>query len=391
MMKVLFLPKWYPNKNDNTEGIFIRRHAEAVAMQEVKVLVLYATALNQDFRGLYFSEKREENQIVELKYYYKKHLTGVGILDRAIKMLLYFWCCTLGYLQLKSEFGRPDICHVHVLLRTGISARFVQLFDKIPFVYTEHWSGYHPEDGDYKGRIRVLLTNWVLKKAMCIIPVSKHLAIAMQRHQIKGKYVVTPNVVDVQSFVPKFTPTNNNPKIAIHISNFDKRAKNVQGILKVMTLLDKKRDDVILWIVGDSPERPELEHEATKLGILKKNVFFLGKKTGQSLIELIQQSDFLFMFSNFENQPCVVMEAMACGKPVLATYVGGIPEMVNEERGILSEPGNLEMMVMKLEEMLTKLDSFDAQKIISFARDHYSYQQVGKQIVSLYKQGLQSA
>ena len=73
---------------------------------------------------------------------------------------------------------------------------------------------------------------------------------------------------------------------------------------------------------------------------LDEMVSFLPAKTGRDLAEALQRHDALLMFSNFENQPVSVLEALACGLPVIATRVGTIPAMLAQNRGITVEPGN---------------------------------------------------
>ncbi len=387
-MQILFLPKWYPNKNGLLDGIFVRRHAEAVAQYE-NVTVLHATTDFSKSKKLFFFEEKTVNKnLTELIYYYKKEITGIVLLDRIIKMSLYFLCMYKGFVRIKNSSRKPDISHVHVPLRTDLFALFLHYFENIPFVHTEHWSGYLPEDGSYKGWIQKTLTKFSISKAKYIMPVTQHLANAMQQHGIVGNYQIVSNVVRTDKFILGDDNIVNQKKIALHISNFDPKAKNMEGILHVVAEISKTRNDFELWIVGYSSAIETLKTLAEELDILNKEVFFLGKKVDQELIGIIQKSDFLFMFSNYESQPCVIMEAMSCGKPILSSSVGGIPEMLGTTRGLLSEPKNTEMMIVKMNEMLDNLFNFDSIKIRQFAIEHFSYANVGNQIVHVYKKSL---
>ena len=389
MINVLFLPKWYPNKSAKTEGIFVRRHAEAVSSC-ANVHVLYAMADETLTKGFYHKENSQINpRLEETIYYYRKNITGIAAIDRAAKFVLYFLCMVEGYRQTKKSF-QPQLLHVHVLLRTGLMALLFSWLDSIPFVYTEHWSGYHPQDGNYKGFVRKKLTQLFISKARCVMPVTEHLAKAMRAHGLKGNYQVIPNVVDTALFGLSDSYTVSSKIVAIHISNFDPRAKNVEGILDVMSLLKSKLPETKLLIVGDGQPKDALETKAKELGLFETCVFFTGPKMGSELVELIQAANFLFLFSHFENQPCVIMEAMACGKPILATHVGGIPEMVDETRGVLSPVGDVSSMAKNFEQMVKMLPSYNPLAIRQFALQHYSYETVGQQIGNVYQRALQA-
>lgn len=383
MINVLFIPKWYPNKNARSEGIFVRRHAEAVALY-ANVHVLYATYDEALTKGFFAKETHKINdRLNETIIYYRKNITGITAIDKAIKLLLYFFCMMKEYREAKRHF-RPNILHVHVLLRTGIMALLFSWMDHLPIVYTEHWSGYHPQDGNYKGFLRKKLTKLFITRTSCIMPVTEHLAKAMRVHGLDGHYHIIPNVVDTMLFDhPKSTSVHTGP-MAVHISNFDPRAKNVEGILEVMALLVPRLPNAQLLIAGDGPDRKQLEEKAKQLGILQSSVFFTGPKMGKELVELIQAADFLFLFSHFENQPCVIIEAMACGKPILATNVGGIPEMIDDQRGLLSPPGDVQAMAKKFEEIVRLLPFYDPEGIRQFAVGHFSYETVGRQITDVY-------
>lgn len=384
MLRVLFLPKWYPSKPSPLEGIFVRRHAEAVSLY-AKVIVLYAIADPELKGSLYVLERTVVNEhLTEHRWYYRKNFTGYELVDRPIKTMLYFFCMLKGYATLKKQCGKIDLLHVHVLLRNGLFALFASFYDRIKIVYTEHWSGYHPENGDYKGWLKGKLTQLFFKRTSVIMPVTQHLANRMQSHGLIGHYAVIPNVVDTNLFVPSTIKSQKEKKTVFHISNFAPAAKNVKGLLEVVHKVANQRLDFEVWIIGDSPERPSLEKKAEQLGVLNKTVFFKGIKEGEELIRLIQSADFLLMFSSYENQPCVIIESMACGKPVLATHTGGIPELVNSSRGLLSPPKDVVLMAERLNEMLDNFSTFSPKALRQFAVDHFSYEKVGQQILEVY-------
>ncbi|NCD43163.1 MAG: glycosyltransferase, partial [Bacteroidia bacterium] len=127
---------------------------------------------------------------------------------------------------------------------------------------------------------------------------------------------------------------------------------------------------------------------ATALGLSEPQVVFTGIKTGIELVQLLQQSAFLVLFSNYENMPVVINEAFACGKPVLATRVGGIPEIVKHDRGILVDAGDEEALVRELVFMLDHPEHFSSQQNRKFADRNFSPAIVGHLFQQIYNQVL---
>jgi glycosyltransferase involved in cell wall biosynthesis len=106
-----------------------------------------------------------------------------------------------------------------------------------------------------------------------------------------------------------------------------------------------------LIVVGDGPLRPTLEEETAALGISEK-VLFLGERSDAK--EIMKQFDIGVLTSVYEGLSNAIMEYMHAGKPVVATNIGGNPELVEEdETGYLFEPGNDEQLAMKLSELLS--------------------------------------
>jgi glycosyltransferase involved in cell wall biosynthesis len=100
-------------------------------------------------------------------------------------------------------------------------------------------------------------------------------------------------------------------------------------------------DGVTLLLAGDGPERSALERRARELG-LDGRVRFLGAQTRDEVIGLFHAADAAILTSAWENMPHTVLEALAVGTPVIATSVGGVPEVVHDgENGLLVAPGDV--------------------------------------------------
>ncbi|MBO0586563.1 N-acetyl-alpha-D-glucosaminyl L-malate synthase BshA [Sporosarcina sp. E16_8] len=128
-----------------------------------------------------------------------------------------------------------------------------------------------------------------------------------------------------------------NEKVIIHISNF-RKVKRIPDIIESFRGV-LKEVDAILLLVGDGPEKMEMEALVNELG-LQDQVIFTGKR--DDLPELLAISDVMFHLSEKEAFGLVLLEALACGLPSVATDVGGIPEVIEDGvNGFLVQVGDV--------------------------------------------------
>jgi glycosyltransferase involved in cell wall biosynthesis len=114
--------------------------------------------------------------------------------------------------------------------------------------------------------------------------------------------------------------------------------KGLNVLLEAFAVLSKSTDGVELWIVGDGPEKKNLEEQAIQLGI-DSRVIFWGQQENVSMI--LREANIGVLSSHCEGLPNVVIEYMAAGLPVVATNVGGLPELViPSKNGFLVTPDN---------------------------------------------------
>jgi glycosyltransferase involved in cell wall biosynthesis len=175
----------------------------------------------------------------------------------------------------------------------------------------------------------------------------------------------------------------------IHVSLLND-VKNVEGILRTVARLGARRTDFELHIAGDGPNRPQLEALATDLNIKDKLVFFLGLQDSASLAQIMRESDFLIIFSHFESLPCVLIEAMASGLPIIATRVGGIPDHLGPDLGLLIEPGDEAGLLSAMEYLLDHNREYSPGRIQEYARSHFEFAVVGRQFLEIYKREVQN-
>jgi len=157
-----------------------------------------------------------------------------------------------------------------------------------------------------------------------------------------------PNVVDTDAFRSSPDSQKDHDCVRLLLVGNLKKVKRVDVFLEVVARLQKALPGIIkAVIVGDGPLRAALERRAAELGLLPERVVFRGAVS--DVAAEYHQADILVLTSDWEGTPNVLLEAMACGLPVVATRVGGVPEVVQEGvTGFLAEPGDIDTLVDRL-------------------------------------------
>ena len=118
---------------------------------------------------------------------------------------------------------------------------------------------------------------------------------------------------------------------------------------------------------------------------LSDYVVFHGKKTSAEVAQAYQAADFMVLFSNFENLPCVIVEAFASGVPVLSTAVGGIAEILAPERGLLIQANDEDALLQGMNTMLDHSREYDREAIRTYAVTTFAADKIGRQIYEQYE------
>ena len=348
-MKVLFLSAWYPTERDAMAGLFVKKHAEAVMQQGHDVRVLY-------------SEK-----------------TGIGWSKDMYK----------AWKRLKKEWGKPDIVQMNVLDKNGLIALWLKFRYHIPYVIIEHWSGYLPANFAFRGGWHGWIMRKIAKNAACILPVSQMLEDAMKNCGIENKYWQRiHNVVDDFFYQPiseLSVPVKFKNKFRfLHVSCFDEKAKNIQGMLRAVKQVAEERQDFELILVGTGVDYAKDVAYAQSLQFPEGMLMFTGEQTPYEVAQWMQVSDCFLFFSRYENAPVVLSECLAIGLPIISSNAGGIPEMISQEYGILVPSENEEALASAILKMIDDHKRYSAN-IIRQGGTKYTYQNIGNQLSDLYQ------
>lgn len=381
-MKVLWLASWFPNRTAPFNGDFIERHAIAAAAFAEQLFVVAVVKDDAMEKGSVEIVKRQEGNLTVYTVYY-----GKGKFSPAEKLLSfrkYFSLQKKIYRQIEQEYGRPDIVHVQVPMKAGLFAQYLERKYRIPYIVTEHWAGYdplcRPNILNY-GKTFTRLNNLVLKGAALVLPVSEYLGRLINDYFVKIRYTVVPNVVNTELFFPD--PKCDSALLQlIHVSTMGYQ-KNMEAVVEALALWKQQGGAFELNCYG--PVNHALE-KLVQQHSLQQQVFFHGEVAQPVLARAMQQADALILYSRYETFGCVLIEANACGVPVVVSDLPVFHEFIKEGvNGVFVKQDDPAALAAALEKFAASKNNFDHQAIANSTKERFGYQTVGKQISEIYR------
>jgi len=294
---------------------------------EVKVATVVAGGpLEEEFRAAG----------VPVRIFKKKSRIGFGVIWKIRK-----------YLRVEA----PDIVHTH-LFGGDTWGRFAAILARVPVIIsTEHNTNL--DEGWAKRKVKKFLS-FFTKKIIAISEAVQNYSIVRDRISAK-KIVVIRNGINLEKFSSLPEKKFGDPPVIGVVGRLEEQ-KGHKYLFEALNLI--KTIPWILWVVGDGSLKNDLEHLAKDLN-LRERIIFLGAR--RNVPEILSKIDIVVMPSLWEGLGIAVLEAAAAGKPIVASRVGGIPEIISDgETGILVEPGNVKSLADGLEHVLLgKIDAKD--------------------------------
>lgn len=377
-MRVLFVTAWYPTRSNPTMGIFVREHAKAVALYD-DVVVLHSAGFRPDMNDLWTLDVETDADLTEGLTTYRVWYGKWPILRTNALMTTYSVLRAFGGI-LSSGF-HPDIVHANVFV-TGVPSVLISRLRGVPVVITEHSSAFPRR---LLGGNEIRKARLAFGAADAVMPVSEALKKAIESYSVKARFAVVPNVVNTALFRPAVASRwGDESKRLLFVGLMpETHVKGIPYLFQALRQLLQQRDDWHLDLVGDGPARGEYESLARGLGLADR-VTFHGVQPKPAVAEFMRKSDIFVLPSLWENLPCVLIEAMASGLPVVSTRVGGIPEIVDETTGCLAAPGDASSLMTAIRDTMDSLHRFDRQEIARKAQ-RYSPEVVGRTIHEIYQ------
>jgi glycosyltransferase involved in cell wall biosynthesis len=369
-LRVLFTPDWYPWPEQPLSGVFCREQAHAVSrVAEVAVLTWRR---DDRLRVPFTLEDAHEDGLRTLRVRYAR--TRIPRTGLAFKLA--------GSLKAIGGLARdrwlPDVIHAHeygaapVALTLGALAR-------APTVMSEHYSGFALGTVPERERRRA---RWAFERSRIVCPVSHNLARHIQTLAPRARVEPVPNVVDTETFAPGRASCRAESPRLITVGSLVP-IKGHEHLVEAIAQLRETGRDVPLDVVGDGPLRADLAQLARERGV-DDLVCFHGRKEKAEVADAMRRADAFVLSSLWENLPCVVLEAMSVGLPIVATRVGGVPEVLAPEQGLMVEPGSSSAIADGVEQVLSRLGSYDREALRAKAITGFGYDAIARRWAKVY-------
>lgn len=370
-MKILILASWYPNDDDGTGGIFVKEQVKALSDKGVEVRVFYPFDKSLNSHDL---KVTSEDGIITYRcntdYMKSSKLSRINSAIQSIKKL--------NVIRKEYDF---DIIHCHVCYFAGIVGYLYSKFFKTRYLITEHMSYV---DSYAKKGYNYFLLKKAYSKAEVVICVSQYLADNLLGLGFEFKKQIIGNVVDTDTF--NISNEENVPSDKIDIlfigSMMEDEVKGIEYLLKSFAELITT-NSCRLHLIGDGVKRQEYEHQAKILGI-EDLCKFNGKMDKSMIAKVMQSCSYFVLPSKHETFGTVIIEALACGKPVVTTDKGGQREIIcDNSLGVIVKSQDVESLFNGLKYMCDNYINYDPVHLREHAMK-YNYMSIADKIHCIY-------
>lgn len=369
-LHILFLCGWYPSKVLPKNGDFIMRHAKTVSSKHtVSVLHIISKI------GLLNTEIEVEKDLNFTTY-----IAYTKPSKNPLIKLYRFWS---AYKILLTRIESFDIVHLNKLYPFGFFALHLKKIKKIPYIISEHWTGYHLKGNQTLPWLEQFFSKKISKNASFVCPVSNDLKNSMLKSGLRGNYQIIPNVVNTALFKP--TLKTSKVFTITHISSLLDKHKNISGMLRVAKQLENTIDSFRWNFIGGKED--QFKDLIKNLDFKQQQIHFIDHLNHEKIPTHLNESDVFVLFSNYENLPCVILEAFSCGTQVIATNVGGIDEFFPNEFGYLIEQNNEKQLLNKIINLYKKPKN-KSSKMHQYTVDNFSSKKICDSFTKLYREAL---
>lgn len=317
-MKILHITNWYPSKLNPFAALWIKRHIDS--LPDSCISRIYHIEIRKGRFSFHWDSNSSNH---------KSYILTLPFLVWSINEILYY--LILSYvLLIKERNSKFDVINFHIAYPILRYFDKLKVLKRIPVVITEHWSAYHYHF-NLKGSKKLKPIQKIFHHKIPVITVSKSLGEDIKEFAgIDFQNYTLPNIVDSSTFFPGGKMSDSNKPYFIMVSQWKAPKKPLEAI-KAFLEFSKNYVEVSLIIIGYGEQLPAMKMAAND----KKSIQFLGPKKSNEIAEYMRNAIALIHPSEYETFSVVCAEALACGCPVIASKVGGIPEFVNDENGIL--------------------------------------------------------
>jgi len=384
-MKILIIPSWYPYPKKPYAGKFFIEQAKALSensnwqfeilnwgQNEFQMQIRYPLSSIAKLFAYLKAKPSSRNFNSNLKELFIPHITWTSkLLSGNIKTLI----------KKMELIPKPDIIHSHVTFPAGFVAMLFAEKWKIPYIITEHSGPFPFPEFVSNNRISEKIT-LPLQKAAAVISVSRYL-----QKQILStclvKSIVIPNLIDTEFYKP-VSISEKRRRFSFFSLSALIPAKGVLDLIEAFRLAVNKGMDADLYLGGSGYLAPKLRKLIIQYH-LENRIHLLGYLTPQQALEQFNKCNCYILPSHIESFSMVLLEAMACGKPIIATDCGGPKDIITETTGVLIPPQKHDVMAIEMLKMANNTNKYNPDSIREWCLKNYSPHIICAQISRVYE------
>lgn len=369
-MNILFLTHSYPDINHQWRGVFVQEQVKALSIRN-NIIVVYFKVDYSHFAP--FSEysflKKHKGRVTEYELTINRSFPVINQLK--------FLSNTYRFIQseiLKKE--KIDIIHSHFSYPAGFLGTIIQKRKKIPGIITEHtWIKKY-----FRSWIHKKCVLYALKNSSGIVSVSDALKDDIELY-CNREISVIPNVIEVEKFHLTEKQKSETLNIGI-LGGMGNYRKGLDILIKSVSQL--KDMDLLVHIGGDGIYLEKFKALSKESGVYEKCKFY-GEILTEDLSGFYSCLDIFVLASRDETFGVVVVEAMACGLPVIATDCGGPKEIITHETGLLIPKENPEELAKAIIFMSENLHMYKSDSIRKYVQEKYGHKPFVESITGYYQ------
>lgn len=392
-LKVLVLSRNYPNNVTATSGLWVEglvRHVSRLCEVHVVAPVPYCPPSPAFVSYTRFRHILPQQHVNGVEVWHPRFLTGPGYVLHSFEASTYYWGVRHHIEQLCRKFPF-DLIHAHFSYPDGVVAARLGQDYHVPVVITEH-APWLPWMEDYPLVCRQAV--WASRACVFHIAVSRSVRNTIAHFTGESdRLQVIPIGVDGSIFAPIYDGSKPDPNQILYVGRIH-RIKGIDILLTAARQLANRRPEIRVVFVGGSLlsrhyrlQEERLRRLARELH-LEGQVEFVGAKPPQEVAALMRKSALLVLPSRAESFGAVLVEALACGTPVVATRCGGPEEIVTDGVGILVPPQNEDALADGIEHVLQHRGRYDPACLRAYALQHFSWERVANETVDLYREAI---
>ena len=383
-MNIVIIPAFFQTKNRPTLGSFFLDQARALKRAGHQVTILYCDTYSVKCakEWLMYEEETaaqtEGIQIFRTKCFCPMKHGIEGHKEAFARGIEQLWDR-----HLKNQ--SIDVIHAHCCVWAGYAAMRLSEKKKVPYVVTEHATLFQLHKDEISATNHKTIQE-AFQKAKKVICVSR--AFGKLLEEYTDNIEIIGNVIDCERFriIEQVEESEEFRFLTVCYMEEETQLykKGIDILIKAWSKVTKKHPQAKL-VIGGGGKALEKVVEWTKEYQVTERVEFLGALDREQVVEQMQQCDCFVLPSRYETFGVVYIEAMACGKPVIAVANGGPDDFVHDFNGILIQPEQEEALVQALEEMITQSSSYEPRKIASYVEEKFSYRAIAGQLETLYQ------